>query len=215
MAMFVFFDIGRTLLDSKQPQGPAALLADRLGLSSDHKKILRTVLFTRFIGSPGALADVLMTEFGIAQHDAIEASDYVWDQQKNESFAMPGGWDLLYILANARIDYGFISNIWHPYWESFESIYGNLVRGRLEVLSYTEGFEKPDICLYKAAGTIDGAAVPGTVMVGDDVRNDIIPAKSIGMKTVLVGSNHPAADMCVPDLRLLSVNALCDLARRR
>lgn len=60
-----------------------------------------------------------------------------------------------------------------------------------EGLSGTTGLRKPDLRAFQAAA--DGLGVPSAdcIMVGDRIDNDIVPAKSLGMATILFrGGRH-------------------------
>ena len=48
------------------------------------------------------------------------------------------------------------------------------------------GYAKPDKGIFKRAFKLAGCTAQESVMVGDRLDNDIIPAKSVGMKTVWV-----------------------------
>lgn len=48
------------------------------------------------------------------------------------------------------------------------------------------GYSKPDKRIFEKAFELAGCTAEESVMVGDRLDNDIIPAKAIGMKTVWV-----------------------------
>ena len=50
------------------------------------------------------------------------------------------------------------------------------------------GFSKPDKEIFEKAFELAGCTAEKSVMVGDRLDNDIIPAKAIGMKTVWLKS---------------------------
>lgn len=52
-------------------------------------------------------------------------------------------------------------------------------------VSATEGFRKPDVRLFLAACNGLGVEPREAIMVGDRVDNDICPAKTLGMQTIL------------------------------
>ena len=53
--------------------------------------------------------------------------------------------------------------------------------------SAEEGVAKPDRRIFDIALERSGCKPENAVMIGDRVDNDILPAKAVGMKTVLVG----------------------------
>ena len=58
-------------------------------------------------------------------------------------------------------------------------------------LSGFTGFSKPDPRAFQAAATSLGMTPPDCIMVGDRIDNDIVPAKALGMATILLrGGRH-------------------------
>lgn len=55
------------------------------------------------------------------------------------------------------------------------------------------GFRKPDVRLFLAACSGLGVEPAECIMVGDRVDNDIVPARSLGMRTVLFRTGRHAA----------------------
>ena len=56
--------------------------------------------------------------------------------------------------------------------------------------SAEEGVDKPDPALFRRALTRAGCAPADAVMIGDRTDNDIAPAKSLGMQTVLIRQGY-------------------------
>ncbi|MCM1533851.1 MAG: HAD family hydrolase [Corallococcus sp.] len=56
----------------------------------------------------------------------------------------------------------------------------------LVVSSFETGIEKPDLEIFETALNRAGCRAEHSVMIGDRVDNDIIPAKSLGMRTVWI-----------------------------
>lgn len=52
--------------------------------------------------------------------------------------------------------------------------------------SAEEGIEKPDPEIFRRAFKSAGCSAENSVMIGDRLDNDIVPAKSLGMKTVWI-----------------------------
>lgn len=61
---------------------------------------------------------------------------------------------------------------------------------------------KPEIAAYENALRIAGETNPGACVLLDDATRNLIPAKNLGIFTVLVSKDPPdsSADMCVPSL---------------
>lgn len=225
--MIVFLDIGATLIDGPS-ETPARLLARRFGLADDQRRAIDLSLLTGRISGRQSLLDTLVGDYGAAPQDASGAVDEVWDQQTHGPAAIPGGAELLESLERAGISYGFISNIWQPYAESFFRLYGPLATGRQCLFSYRLGVAKPDPAVYRAALAVTGNAAAECVMVGDSYDNDIAPAIAVGMRTVWLmhrpdkerrfaedaaSGRLPGADLTMASIADLSPSAILDLMK--
>lgn len=61
--------------------------------------------------------------------------------------------------------------------------------------SAEEGLDKPNPALYRRALTRAGCAPADAVMIGDRTDNDVAPAKSLGMQTVLIRQGYGGHDV--------------------
>ena len=61
--------------------------------------------------------------------------------------------------------------------------------------SAEEGLDKPDPALYRRALTRAECAPEDAVMIGDRTDNDVAPAKSLGMQTVLIRQGYGGHDV--------------------
>lgn len=82
--------------------------------------------------------------------------------------------------------------------------------------SAEEGLDKPDPALYRRALTRAGCAPADAVMIGDRTDNDIAPAKSLGMQTVLIRQGYGGHDIIhhegeIPDVTVDSLPELLSL----
>lgn len=59
---------------------------------------------------------------------------------------------------------------------------------------------KPDPAIFLKVASHLGAKPSEIFSVGDQEQTDILPAKSIGMRTIIVGSQSPDADYCVQNI---------------
>ena len=91
------------------------------------------------------------------------------------------------------------------------------LRDYFEVIcaSAEEGVDKPDPELFRRALTRAGCAPADAVMIGDRTDNDIAPAKSLGMKTVLIRQGYGGHDIIhhdgeIPDV---TVDTLTELLK--
>lgn len=188
----VFFDIGATLIRGPNVSPVKTIIAaledaynpDVIPAHDLEKDIL--TLDTRTVSG---LAVVLMG-YGVPKAAALRAAQEVWRTQVVGPEVIPGGPELLENLCRANIPYGFISNIWHPYAQSFERLYGELAtRAKAPtVYSYRHGYVKPSPRLFVTA--LREARYIETpercIMIGDTYLTDIAPALLFGMKTVHV-----------------------------
>jgi putative hydrolase of the HAD superfamily len=72
------------------------------------------------------------------------------------------------------------------------------------------GYRKPDVRLFLRALDGLGVGAEETVMVGDRIDNDVVPARLLGMRTVLIrtgrhASQQPRSPEEVPDVEVADV----------
>ena len=226
--MIVFFDIGATLIDGPA-ETPARLLARRFGLSDGVRRALDQRLLTGAISGREALAAFLVDDCGAGLMDAAAAVNEVWRSQTEGPAIIPGAAELFGALGAAGIPYGFISNIWQPYAESFLRLFGPLVAGRPCTFSYRLGVAKPDPSLYRSAMAATGNAAGASVMIGDSYDNDMAPAIALGMRTIwllcrpakeqrfageVASGRLPSPDATVSSLALLSPSLIRQILDR-
>ena len=82
--------------------------------------------------------------------------------------------------------------------------------------SAEEGVDKPDPELFRRALTRAGCAPGQAVMIGDRTDNDVAPAKSLGMQTVLIRQGYGGHDIIhhegeIPDHTVDSLPELLEL----
>nr|VFK10408.1 MAG: putative hydrolase of the HAD superfamily [Candidatus Kentron sp. LPFa]VFK26531.1 MAG: putative hydrolase of the HAD superfamily [Candidatus Kentron sp. LPFa] len=215
--MFVFFDIGSTLMDGP-PQGPARRLAALLGLPEEARRPLNDFLLRTPLAGPRALADYLVSRCDVDPGVALDASDTLWQAQIQESRVIPDARESLQRLRSAGIPYGFISNIWPPFHQGFQRLFREEIRDRPYFLSFELGLRKPDTALYRAALSALSLSPEETIMVGDTYANDMAPAMALGMKTVWIlrrpQKEHPDlvrvldGQLTAPDRTLASMEQL-------
>lgn len=95
---------------------------------------------------------------------------------------------------------GMISNAWgFPVKTLFhEASLGDLIPEQTRFFSFREGFAKPDRRLFIRACEKLGVKPEDCWMIGDSLENDILPARAIGMRTVLLDREHRYARENVP-----------------
>ena len=92
------------------------------------------------------------------------------------------------------------------------------LRDYFEVIcaSAEEGVDKPDPALFRRALERAGCAPGDAVMIGDRTDNDVAPAKSLGMQTVLIRQGYGGHDTIhhegeIPDVTVDSLPELLPL----
>lgn len=84
------------------------------------------------------------------------------------------------------------------------------------VASAEEGVAKPDKRIFEIALERAGCKPEETVMVGDRLDNDIVPANEIGMITIWIKQGNwkdacPRETLEQPDMTVRNLNELCEL----
>jgi|GEM_PF-566282 FMN phosphatase YigB (HAD superfamily) len=103
-------------------------------------------------------------------------------------------------LKAAGFNHGLISNLWgFPVKALFdEESLGKFIPEELRVYSFEEGYAKPDIRLFRRACERAGVKPEDCLMIGDHLENDILPARELGMRTVLIDREHVYSPEEVP-----------------
>jgi putative hydrolase of the HAD superfamily len=143
----------------------------------------------------------------------------------NPVYPMPGCEDLLLACKTRHVPMGIISNAQFYTVSLLERFFGTTLAKqgfdqRLLFYSWREGHAKPSVVMFDRAKTIllkMGIPAASVLYVGNDMRNDILPAASIGFKTALFAGDQRSlrqresdqhcktltADLIVTDLRQL------------
>ncbi len=189
----VFFDIGDTLVH-RPTVGPGKRLAEALGLPREQGRTITQLVFRESFASPGALAARLRSVLEIAR-DIEPVVTEVWEAQQREPVEVPGATACIDAVAAAGAHIGVISNIWAPYAAGFRRACPAIVP-RIESwhLSYEVGIAKPDPALYEVALAAADVAPEFTVMVGDSLDKDVVPALELGMGAIWVPGATAASE---------------------
>ncbi|MGN7614149.1 HAD family hydrolase [Magnetococcales bacterium HHB-1] len=180
--MFVFFDIGSTLIDGP-PVGPPRRFAEALGLDDTARRKLKDLLFCSPFEHADALAEAMIKHFAVEKKKTRRICQEIWQAQVREAYALPGAASLLLQLREKGIPYAFISNIWSPFYQGFLKNFPK--EGRVpSLLSFKTALRKPDPELYRLALKQVDQKPESCVMIGDTYAMDILPAANLGMKTV-------------------------------
>jgi len=181
----VLFDIYGTLLSSAAGE-----------LHPD--PALRALIAEAHAASPHPLPEIDIREIHAALHperapDEIEALAIAHEKKANPVTPMPGAAETLRQLAAKGIPLGLISNAQFYTVPVLEEALGATLTDLgidpdLCCFSYFERRAKPDPRLFEILRTrLEERGIPATdaLYVGNDVRNDIDPARTTGFRTAL------------------------------
>ena len=172
---WLFFDIGSTLVDeTKVYEGRFKYTAEKSGLSYEEVCASALELFKQ--NKKGDKE--LMKRLGIPIPEWKSEDEVLYLDTK--SVLQKLSWK-----TGGKYKIGIIANQNPGSKERLES-FGILEYIDLVVASAEEGCAKPDRKIFEIALSRAGVPASDSVMIGDRVDNDIIPANEIGMKTVWV-----------------------------
>lgn len=213
----VLFDIGSTLIDGPGVS-PGTRLAEELGLGTDVVPDLSRRLFTSSFCGPAGLAKELATHYCVDLSSAARVVDEIWRSQVAEAYPIAGAAQAVERVASAGWRVAYVSNIWQPFFEGFLRCFPRKAQGYPCYLSFQLGLSKPERGIFEAALAGCGCRPDEAVMIGDTYKNDIVPAMSLGMKTVwlLHRPNKEVHDLAEvingtsapPDLTLATISGL-------
>lgn len=157
--------------------------------------------------------------------DTIRAFALEWEMVLNPVWPMPGLSELIDLCRHKGVTLGVISNaqFFTPLlfkWLLGEDLTTLGFDRRLIFLSYEHGRAKPSPFLFESA--VDklvemGISTQRTAFIGNDMRNDIEPARRIGMQTILFAGDERSLRLreddarckhIKPDLRITHLNQL-------
>ena len=176
---WLFFDIGSTLVDeTKVYEGRFKYIAEKSGLS--FKEVCASALELFKQNKKGDKE--LMKRLGIPILEWKSSDEVLYPDAK--SVLQKLSWK-----TGGKYKIGIIANQNPGSKERLES-FGILEYIDLIVASAEEGCAKPDIKIFEIVLSRAGVQASDSVMIGDRIDNDIIPANEIGMKTVWVKQGY-------------------------
>ena len=187
----IIFDLWQTLADSTLK--PSSLF-DELSLSDT--KIARKEFLRYLFQSDLYLEDVSLEEgmksflssLGIYNKDNLKKSVSLWKEMSQKSFLFDGAEKLLSALKADGHILCLLTNIDKYGYENFP--YKNILKYfDYQFLSYSHCLKKPDIKCWEAIKNHCKAEYENMIMIGDSPEDDILPAKSLGLKTILINKN--------------------------
>lgn len=183
--MLVLFDIGSTLLEGPST-GPGKRLATAFNLPPSAHHRVSNLLFRNSYTDPDHLAQVLASEYSLPLSEALTEVRSLWAAQIEEAYPLPGAQEMLDNVAKWGHAIAFVSNIWQPFMSAFHRHFPSAHANYRGYYSFELGMTKPDTSIFKAALSDFGIGADQVVVIGDTYSNDILPALTIGMKTIWV-----------------------------
>ena len=175
------------------------------------------------------IVQIWQTVLGWNDVDRVKAFALETELIVNPVYPMPGMNELLAFCRNRGLRMGIISNAQFYTIVVLEWLFGGTIASQgfdpqLLFFSWQAGHAKPSRFMFaraKEALDADGIAAEAVLYVGNDMRNDILPAASIGFKTALFAGDRrslrhagdeQSSQFC-PDLVVTELNQLIGVLR--
>lgn len=172
MVKWIFFDVGSTLVDETEAYDHRAreMIA---GTSITFKEFNDARIALAQQGLDGNSAAI--KHFGLTKTPWHSEDEVPYSDAHSTLAALHDKGYKLGIIANQKLGTAERLKAWglHQYFD--------VIAASAEI-----GYAKPDKEIFEKAFELAGCTAEESVMVGDRLDNDVIPAKAIGMKTVWV-----------------------------
>ncbi|MBI5228560.1 HAD family hydrolase [Candidatus Micrarchaeota archaeon] len=192
MIKAVLFDIGHTLEDHRKSNKKFIHLCIELSILDERKsrRILRELVRKKRAKNPY----IVLGHSDGFRRDVAEALGIPYEKltqefsrtYEKEARLMPGALFMLKELKKEGIKIGAIANASRRFTEIFFKRFGLEKYFDCIVLSDETGARKPSPLIFRKALDELNVKPSEAVMVGNRLDNDVVPAKKLGMQTVLV-----------------------------
>lgn len=198
---WIFFDIGSTLVDE------SVAYKNRIERTISNTDVSYDEFYQRMVEiskhSQNAY-NLVLTEYGL--------NKVTWNS--DDEFVYPEAENCLSELSK-HYKIGIIANQNFGSQERLDKL-GLLKYIDLVIASAEEGVAKPDLRIFEIALSKADCKAEESVMVGDRLDNDIVPANKIGMKTVWIkqglgGLSTPMTQEEQPNYTVSNLSELCAL----
>ncbi len=198
---WIFFDIGSTLVDE------SVAYKNRIERTISNTDVSYDEFYQRMVEiskhSQNAY-NLVLTEYGL--------NKVTWNS--DDEFVYPEAENCLSELSK-HYKIGIIANQNFGSQERLDKL-GMLKYIDLVIASAEEGVAKPDLRIFEIALSKADCKAEESVMVGDRLDNDIVPANKIGMKTVWIkqglgGLSTPMTQEEQPNYTVSNLSELCAL----
>ena len=201
-AAWLFFDMGSTVMN-ETPAMERRIRDSIAGTAITYEEIAAKMAEFRAMG--------LREDVAALHHFGIQPAPW----PRNDEVPYPDADRVLRTLKERGYRLGIIAS--QPLG-SADRLARFSLRDYFEVIcaSAEEGVDKPDPALFRRALTRAGCSPENAVMIGDRTDNDVAPAKSLGMQTVLIRQGYGGHDVIhhegeIPDATVDSLPELLSL----
>lgn len=172
MINWIFFDVGSTLVDETEAYDHRVreMIAGTNITFKEFDDVRIALAMQGLDGNSAAIKHFRLTKTPWHSEDEVPYADV-----HSTLSALANKGYKLGIIANQKFGTAKRLESWGLYQ------YFNVIAASAEL-----GYSKPDKGIFEKAFALAGCTAEESVMVGDRLDNDIIPAKAIGMKTVWV-----------------------------
>ncbi len=187
----IIFDLWQTFADSGSK--PSDLFDSLFELDNTVSKkdflriLFKSELYLKDISLDEGLKGLLL-DLNIYNKEKLAFSVSIWKEMIKKSFLIDGSEVMLERLKNRGYKLCLLTNIDKYGHENFP--FKDLLNiFDYQFLSYKNGLVKPDIKCWEVIKDYYKTDYKNMVMVGDSIENDMTPAESLGLSTILVDIN--------------------------
>lgn len=192
MIKHILFDVGSTLItNTKSPLSAineVFPLPERL--RGERNKELRELMFLN-TGTWNQKIPDCIRRYSPEHLDIEDTVNSIYRNQVHNTTRITGASSALADLNAHGVEYSFLTNICDPFLAAFKQLFD--VSDKKIYASNGLGMEKPNRKLFKHVINDLGIDPSTILMVGDKYDNDILPAISLGMKTMWVLNSNKVA----------------------
>lgn len=188
----IIFDLWQTLVDSvlKPSDWFDGLFKFNKTISkNDFLKILfKSDLYSKDVSLKEGLKS-LLSNLGIFNKENMKIVTSLWREMIQKSFLINGSEAVLVALKNRGCRFCLLTNIDKYGYENFP--FKNFLDFfDHKFLSYRNGLIKPDIRCWETIKNYYNTNYENMIMIGNSIKDDIAPSKSLGLSTILININN-------------------------
>jgi len=142
------------------------------------------------------------TSFGMKIRYGVDRKEYFSETWNIDPSGMIEKKDMLPLMKSFNAEIRILTSA-PSIWASKVLDHLNLSEYKSTMTTGDSELLKPDPLVFKKICDESQISPDLTISVGDQLHTDILPAKSLGIKTVLIRSNSEHADYCITDLEQL------------